>query len=351
MRVFSLSMLMIGAIIGAGFASGREIVAFFGNQISPLVALFCAIGIFIVSVMLLTIANKVNKDSFGEVNQQLLGKFSGFADLFLLLNGFIVLSGMMAGMDSLFSPIFNVAPAYSIISGILCIFIVMRGVDRLLKGNEMIVPIIIIALITVCLFNYKSSPLLPIKEDIPSTVIYVSMNMMLCSTVFTTMHKYSFKQIVYASGLTAIIIGGLMYLMIAALNKTKAYPYPMPIVEIARNTSPILYFLSIIAVAVGIFTTMMTAMSGLTSFFEGYVDSRFYASVIVFISGLIVSNLGFENVIGYLYPIIGLVGLLYVIVCFAYLTRNRYKRLSKTAKTFFNNRNNPVHHSRQNAKD
>ncbi len=344
-------MLMIGSIVGAGFASGREIVAFFGSDISPLVAVFCGLGIFAVSAMLLTIGNKVGKDSFGEVNQQLLGKFSGFADIFLLLNGFIVLSGMLAGMDSLFDSVLPLSPAYSVISGIICVLIVMKGVDRVMKGSGFIVPVIIACLMTVCLFNYRFDLTGGVVKNLPAAVIYVSMNMVLSSTVFTTMRKYTQRQILGASAITGGAIGLIMYFIIVALNKTQTYPYPMPIIEIAKSTSTALYVLSVIAVAVGIFTTMMTAMSGLTGFFVGYVGSRAYAAVIVLFTGLIVSNLGFENVIGYLYPLIGVVGLLYIIVCFAYLTRNRYKRLSKAAKSLFDNGHDDVHKGGKKAKD
>lgn len=351
MKVFTLAMLMIGTIIGAGFASGREIVSFFGTEISPWIAVICGVGIFGVSVMLLSIGNKVGKDSFGEVNQQVLGKFSGFADVFLLVNGFIVLSGMLAGMDSLFHPILPVAPAYSVVSGIICTFIVIKGPDKVMKGSGIIVPIIICAMFAVCLFNFGSYPKAPIGQDIPAAIIYVSMNMMLAATVFTTVHKLSFKQILAASAITGAFIGGIMLLIISALNKTQSYPYPMPVIEIARNTSPFLYVLSVIAVSVGIFTTMMTAMSGLTGFFEGYVGSRTYAAFIVLLTGLIISNMGFENVISYLYPLIGVVGLFYIVVCFAFITRSRYKRLSEAAKSFLNNGDDGVHNSGKRAKN
>jgi len=348
MKVFNLSMLMIGAAIGAGFASGREMVAFFGNEISPWVSFICGGGIFCISLMFLYIGSKVKKNSFGEVNQELLGRFSGFADVFLLINGFIVLSGMLAGMDSLFQPIFPLKIKYSLISGIICVLVVTKGMDKMMKGSGFIVPIIIIALVTVCLFNYEYSSDSGLAQDIPSAIIYISMNMILCSTVFTTLHKFTLKQIVGASAITGIVIGVLMFLIILAINKTQTYPYPMPIIEMAKNTSMILYVLSVIAVAIGIFTTMMTAMSGLTDFFINYAGSRVYSAIVVLIASLIVSNFGFENVIGYLYPIIGVVGVLYIVVCFTYLTKGRYKRLSKSAKSFFNNGHANIHKGSKN---
>ena len=45
-KIFSISMLIVGTMIGAGFCSGREIVSFFGSRISIFVAPICGVLIF-----------------------------------------------------------------------------------------------------------------------------------------------------------------------------------------------------------------------------------------------------------------------------------------------------------------
>ena len=48
-------MLVVGTVIGAGFASGREIVAFFGVTPSPWVALLCAAITFVMCAVFLLV--------------------------------------------------------------------------------------------------------------------------------------------------------------------------------------------------------------------------------------------------------------------------------------------------------
>ena len=53
-RIFSIAMLIIGTMIGAGFCLGREIVSFFGSGISVFVAPVCGVIIFAACVLFLT---------------------------------------------------------------------------------------------------------------------------------------------------------------------------------------------------------------------------------------------------------------------------------------------------------
>ena len=45
-RLFSLSFIIIGAIIGAGFASGAEILSFFNYPVYIALPLLCLCGLF-----------------------------------------------------------------------------------------------------------------------------------------------------------------------------------------------------------------------------------------------------------------------------------------------------------------
>lgn len=313
-------MLLIGTIIGAGFASGREILSFFGSDISIFVAPLCGLFIFFLSVMFLVIGKTIQTDSISVVNNKILGKLHVGADIFLLFNSLVVLSGMLAGMDSLFSMVLPIAPAYSIISGIICAFVVAKGLKGLLNSNLLIVPFIIIAIILICCIAIDSPKFLyPFRYfTLPAIIIYVSMNMMLACTVFTTIKELSYRQIFLSSAIAATIIAILMVLIILALNST-GQQGAMPIMQIALNKNRPLFYISLVAVAISIFTTMMTAMSGLTTWLKSLIGDMKYSVMIVLLAGLILSNLGFENVVGFLYPVIGIVGTVYIVFCAIYL--------------------------------
>ena len=54
-RIFSIAMLIVGTVIGAGFCSGREIVSFFGSGVSIVVAPVCGVSIFLVFMLFIYI--------------------------------------------------------------------------------------------------------------------------------------------------------------------------------------------------------------------------------------------------------------------------------------------------------
>ncbi|MCH5164342.1 MAG: hypothetical protein J1F36_04930 [Clostridiales bacterium] len=337
-KILSLSMLIVGTIIGAGFASGKEISSFFGSNISPLVAPLVGLGIFLLCYLFCTIGRVFSSRDFGEVNQKLLGKLHVIADAFLLLNSLIVLSGMLSGMDSLFNSIFPIAPAYSIISGVLCAIIVAKGLKGLLKGNSIIVPFIILFIVLICCFNIGqpnfSFAFKPFT--VPAIIIYVCMNIMLACTVLTTVDEKP-KTVFWASLIAALIMTALMLLIILTLNGSETNS-EMPLITIASSTSKVLYYVAVAAVATSIFTTMMTALSGLSGWLTPLTGNKHFAVAVSLIAGLIVSNLGFENVVAYLYPVIGLVGLIYVILCAYFLAKKSF-----AFKKPFGKRNRKVH--------
>jgi uncharacterized membrane protein YkvI len=331
-KSFSLAMLLVGTIIGAGFASGREILTFFSSDIPLFVAPIVGILIFFVSVIFLFIGKTLQKDTISEINSKLLGKSHYVADIILLFNSLIVLAGMLSGMDSLFSIIFDFAPAYSIISGIICAFVVHKGLKGLLKGNAIIVPVIILSIIIICTSTIFSTQTLSFGSIhfrlFPAIIVYVSMNMMLSSTVLTTIGSISKKQIVLSSFIAASIITLLMLLIIMALNTTKV-DTAMPILSIALSQNLVLFYLSLAAIATSIFTTMMTAMSSLSSWLNSLVGDKRFSIILVLIAGLIVSNFGFENVVAFLYPLIGIAGILYISFSIVFVVKKRKNKQEK----------------------
>lgn len=57
-RIFAVTMLVVGTIIGAGFASGREIVTFFGETPPVAVAAAVAVLVFVSCATFLFVGSK-----------------------------------------------------------------------------------------------------------------------------------------------------------------------------------------------------------------------------------------------------------------------------------------------------
>ena len=331
-------MLIVGTIVGAGFVSGREIISFFGHNASPWTAVLVAVLIFAVSFLFLFIGSRLNSRNVSEVNVKLAGRFHIIADAFLLVNSFIVLAAMLAAMDSLGnSSLLPIAPVYSIVTGILCVFVVCKGVKGLIQCNKAVVPLMAFALVFIGIFTVLTATGGGAPVAFPSfgvALVYICMNMVLASTVITTLGRMNLKTMLLSSGLAGIIMGALVAVLMAALNAWGETNADMPVLAMSRQIHPVFFYAMVIIIAASIFTTMLAAMSGLVAWFEGIFGGKLFSAFVILAGGFILSNLGFSTVVKYFYPVIGVFGVVYVFLgcVFAARTLPVFKRITRSEK-------------------
>lgn len=322
-KILSVAMLIVGTMIGAGFCSGREIVSFFGSGVSVFVAPLCGVCIFFVCVLFLSIGARIRKTSFDQVNGVLMGKYHGVADAFLLINNLIVLSAMIAGLNSLLRPVIDF-PVFGVAAAVLCAVIAAKGASGMLNCNFLVVPFLIVALASVCVSGLRSGDLSASTgvfrlTAIPVSGVYVSMNMMLASTVLTTLGDLNRKQIIGGSLIASICITALLALIITALNCTGNFSAELPILEISAGGGKWMYVLLGAVTGISIFTTMLTAVGGLCGYLAGKWGGTVFNAAVVIAAGTTLSFLGFTRVVSLFYPLVGVLGIVYVIVCIRFV--------------------------------
>lgn len=323
----SVAMLIVGTVIGAGFASGREIVTFFGAVPNMFIALITGVLVFGCSALFLFVARRVKKSDMGEVNGIVFGKLRPLADMFMLFNSMTVLGAMLAGTDSLVAEFIDIRPVASIVLGLVCAFCAVKGLNGVLKVNAVLVPVMVVFLLVAGImaidfpFSPQSSPIRPY-----SIILYVSMNMILGGGVLTTVHKLSPREILLASSVAAVIIGALLMFIMGALQSTSASHADMPMLLIALKSGKVMYFICLPVIAASIFTTMLSAFKTLYDYTRSIIKNKVVAAGSVLVGGLTVGAFGFTNVVSGLYPAIGVIGLLYLACNLWYLIKIRLKR-------------------------
>lgn len=322
-RALSVAMLIVGTVIGAGFASGKEVVAFFGCAPNIWTAFIAGVLVFVCSTVFLFIGKCVKKTDVGEVNGVVFGRWRLFADVFMLFNSMIVLGAMLAGTDSLVSEFINIRPLASIIMGVLCAVTAVKGIQGVIKTNAILVPIMItfLCVCSLCSINYAFD-VQTSAIDPYNIVLYVSMNMILGGSVLTTVHKLSSREIIISSVVAAILIGGLLTVMMYALRTIDAAQYDMPMLVVALKSGSVMYLAGLPVLAASIFTTMLSAFKSVYDYIVAFVNNRLVAASSVLVCGLAVGALGFSNVVNILYPVIGGMGLLYLACNVLYLIKS-----------------------------
>ncbi len=327
----SVAMLIVGTMIGAGFASGKEVVAFFGAKPNMFSALIMGVLVFGCSVLFLFVGRRVKKTDIGEVNGAVFGKARPFADVFMLFNSTTVLGAMLAATDSLAAEFIDIRPLASIVVGLLCAIIAIKGLNGVIKANAVLVPLMI-AFLCVCSivaidfpFRPQSAPIRPY-----SIILYVSMNMILGGSVLTTVHNLSPREIVLTSAVAAAVVSALLMLIMGALQSCSASHADMPMLLIALKSGKPMYFVCLPIIGASVFTTMLSAFKSLFDYLSGFFKHKIIAAGIVLIGGLAVGAFSFTTVVSNMYPIVGGIGLAYIAWSGWYLFRTRVKRKIKT---------------------
>lgn len=319
LRAASVAALVIGTVIGAGFATGREVVSFFGSTPDVSVALFSAVLVFITSALFLEVGRRINSNDISTSNQVLFGKLKPAADILTLFNSMAVFGVMLAGFDSIGAEFHVPRPVFAVLGGVLCAVFAHRGIKILIKINSALVPIMITVIGTACALQLTFPIVSAFNVKFGGVMLYVSMNMVLGGATLTTVHNLSKREIILSSALAAGVIGVLLFLLSSAITNTSASVSDMPILVIALKSSPALYYVVIATIVLAIFTTAAAAFKAVFDYIQPLVKSKLFAAALVTLGGLIVAYFGFTNVIDVLYPALGVIGACYCIAALRYI--------------------------------
>lgn len=337
-NVIKVVFVIIGTFIGAGFASGQEIYLFFFSY-----GINGLIGILISSILMgyviyktLKIIKQYNVQNYKEFLDIIIykkttkyNKNSSIAKVInLVVNTFTLVTFfiMIAGFGTYFAQEFGINQLVgSFILATITYIILNTSVKGVVKANGIIVPILIILVGIIGILNLKNLPLLQIKNYmIPNNnigfilqaILYASYNSILLIPVLITLNKYikNKKQITKISILSSVIIAIMSTLIFLLLTKVDVdiEKLEMPAVYVVSNMFYILKYLYGFVILGSIFTT--TISLGMSFLQNTSKNEKSYSHIVLImcITSVIVSKIGFSNLVNLLYPIFGYLGLLQI---------------------------------------
>ena len=330
--ILKVVFVIIGTMIGAGFASGQEIYLFFYSYgMEGIIGLL--ISCFIISFVVYKTFQIVNKygihtykdflDILIPKNLKLKPIINGIINSFILITFFIMIAGFGAyfeqelGINSLIG---------SAVLAIATFIIFMTSVKGVVKANELLVPILIGFLFLIGIVNLKDLHLLElgnyiIKDNDSSSalsaVLYSSYNSILLIPVLLTLKNYiqDKKQILKITTISTTIIILLSIVIFLLLVKVDVdiTKLEMPVVYVVSNMFKAFKYVYGFIILGSIFTT---AISLGTSFLQNTTkNKKNYTQMagIMCITSVLISKIGFSKLVSLLYPIFGYLGLLQII--------------------------------------
>jgi len=340
--IFSVALMYVGAIMGAGFASGREIWQYFG-----LFGIKGFIGVGVVGVLLMVIgvmtsriARTLQTNDMGKVIVP--GDHPGLIEcigLFMAVILFTVLVAMSAACGALFHQQFGLSRVLGgAIVIALVILTVIGGFERVAKVFRCIMPVllcVVLALSLVVIFT--DLPKSPIQAELaPSpfapnwilaAMIYVSYNILAVIPIVATasVNAKNDRSAILGTVLGALFLGILAFLLTLAMFKDMGFSQAMDMPMLAYSAR-ISKGVNLLYTSVLLFAIYSAATSNYYGFTTKIKSSPTRKLKIIMIAclGFIFGLIGFTNVVAFVLPIEGFMGFVIIVL----ITMN-YRRVRK----------------------
>ncbi len=347
-RVLKIGSAFIGIIVGAGLASGQEILQYFTSfgHLGTLAAILCTALFTYFGMTLTRLGSRMRTTSHKDVIYKISGRYLG-----MIIDGVIIFTlfgvgvVMIAGAGSLLNQQFEL-PLYvgSLLLIILVILTVMLNVEKVVGVIGSVTPFLVITVIVIGVYSLFTmdlsfNELNPIAQNNETTlpnwyvsaINYVSFNIAVGAAMSLVMGGAEKDERVAAlGGLVGGLGLGLVIILshLAIFSKVDAVAaYDMPMLKIVHDISPVLaIFMSFVLFGM-IFNTGVSMFYAFTArFFEMNTKTSNTAIVIVCLAGFLLSFVGFTDLVAFFYNLIGYLGIVLMLALLkASLNLSKYK--------------------------
>ncbi|MFS0782507.1 hypothetical protein [Bacillus sp. 1P06AnD] len=329
-----IAAVYVGTVVGAGFATGKEIVEFFTQY-----GVYGLFGIIIAGIIFIRMGTKmmlvslsIKAKSYKELNTYLFGvRWGTFVNTLFFIMLFGVSAVMLSGAGAVFEEHLHIEKAWGIlITSVLAFAILLQGMKGLFAVNILVVPMMIVFSFLL-LFNGMGQPhfiedmLSPPKsglsfKGIISPFLYSAFNLALAQAVLVPVAMEVRDEKIIKSGgvvggiaLSAILMAG--HLSLGTLDNV--YEYSIPSAELMRNSISALYFLFLIVIYGEIFTSLVGNIFGLER--QMKVTIKVNSSIlfaIILLAAFCIGQFEYGALLSFLYPLFGYVSLVFLFLLY-----------------------------------
>lgn len=347
-----IAMIFIGSIVGAGVCSGRELNQFFATYgIAGFVGLiFCGILYIVFSKVIVTITTKYGVSSYDEfvdlVCPKPVAKFINFVlTLFLLSSTSIIL----AGSGSIINQYFHVPKWVGVlIMFVLSSFFLMRNTEGLFEVNTIVVPTLIVVMTSIFISYIFQNPdtmqfsymrLIPRQKSnlALSTIVYVSFNILTIIGVMVplTNEIKKPKEINRGVALGSIVLTvlGAYITFLMLVNPFHPYLYEMPLLGVAMELSPLLQIGMLGIMWLEMFSSQVSNVYSLSYYLRNRFKVPYKKGIfLVVLVAMPFSIIGFAQLVEFLYPLYGILSLVFLIYCLIFIYKDKSDKKLVTYK-------------------
>lgn len=348
-----LASVYIGTVVGAGFASGQEIIQFFGvyGYKGIYGVIFATILFSIMGAIVLSKVFKNKITSYSEYITPLFGRrISKIMELIIISYLFIGYCIMLAGSGAVFEEQFNLPFNIGIyVMAFLCFLTFIFSVEGISFVNKIVVPFLITGIIVIgsvvilkegiVFSNFVGASITKTGNWVTSALLYVSFNSISALVILTSIlpiidnERQAKKGGIFGGlGLGAMAIFILLPILILY---TDVFSIEIPMLKAAGILGQWSGYMYSAILWLAMFTTAIGNGFGcINRFIRAFKKNQLFTSANFCIISIPLAKVGFSSLVSMIYPLFGYLGLfmlVYIIVDeFMYILgmyrRNLYKQ-------------------------
>lgn len=354
MTAVKVALSFVGLIVGAGFATGQEMIQYFTS--------FGAVGIWgaVISGLLVTAAGSVtlllgsyfmaesHSKVFGNVAHPWLSRFLDWSVTFTLFSvGFVMIAGAGSTLKQQLG-----LPTW-IGAGVMTLLVLAAGqldVDRVSSIISGITPLVVIAILAAFLWTMSDLPQglsqlsavaqqaeSPVRPWWISAMNYTGMNLMVAVSMCLVIggSTPNTREAVwggFGGGLLYMILV-LMVVVLLYLNIQDVGQAQVPMLSLFQSIHPAAAAVMVVVVYLMIFNTVIGLFYALGRRLTVRAPHRYRpVFLLVCLAGFGLSFLGFSTLMSYIYPLVGYIGMLMIVVFIVWWVRRRVQVAQETGR-------------------
>jgi uncharacterized membrane protein YkvI len=321
----------MGAVIGAGFATGQELMQFFvvfGSK-GLWGVLFAGCLFILLGGAVIETARNMHCYTYQDFLTAILGPGLGrVLDVCIFVFLFAGLGVMLTGSGALFQEHVGLPAAYGWgLTGICTLVALLRKVEGLVWLNLCLIPIKMLIVFSVCLFSLGGGGARPLPGAgitittgswvggnwLWAAILYVAYNAIISTVVLTALAQKKIPRAPVGGMLGGLGLGLLALLMVGAMLQLRptVFTYQIPMLFVAGRLASWMQYLYAVVLWIAMVSTAVASGFGVAGRISACCRLSYpLVVVLVLVGASIFTRYHFAVLIGRLYPLFGYIGLL-----------------------------------------
>ncbi len=339
-----------GTVIGAGYASGQEILQYFlyFREHTFVIVCVATLFFFLFGYIPAWLASYFRTSNYLQAINPYRNKFFNvFCDVFITLSLFGTLVIMLAGAGTTFEEKFHLPMFVGAL--LVCVLLIINtyiGLNMIVRVMEVLTPCMFLGVAIVGIYSLLN-PSAASDEEIAkasinnssliwhwsiSGILYVAFNFQLALAVLVPISNESRddRTMFWGIVLGSVLLGGCAGFLCLVLQAhiVEVGTHRLPMIILANNMSSWIGACYAVVLFFGLYSTAISCFYGSVQRFKRFYKLQYTSSLLVIVAtaavGFFASLLGFKDLISIVYPLLGYGGIIIMIfILYVYIRASR----------------------------